>query len=418
MMRSNHKNWSIDKLTRRRQRNKIDPKPPYQRGPVWNDAKKQLLIDTILRDYDVPKIYLRNLPEGSSFEHEVADGQQRLRTIWEFWDDKFPISKDSAPFANLGDLRDKTFSKLPSDAQDAFCDYEFAIVEIVDASDLEIRDLFLRLQNGVSLNPAEKRNAMIGGMRDFISKLSSDPHKVLPLTKIKPNRFGWDDLLAHVVCLEIATGPTDIKAVNLKKMYETEGDFRSDSTVAKKIKRVLNFMAKILKDEPPEMDIKWGFIDLYLAISRLDLDYSIKGHEENFLSFYLSIENERRNVSDPAELLENKDPWDKDLYRYITAFVKDGSKKKNIEIRHKAYIKRILRDLPTLVSKDPKRPFTNDQRVVIWRRDQGVCQHCKKKIKFANMHADHIKPHSKGGKTIIDNAQTLCKACNLAKGAK
>lgn len=32
------------------------------------------------------------------------------------------------------------------------------------------------------------------------------------------------------------------------------------------------------------------------------------------------------------------------------------------------------------------------------------------------LHADHINPHADGGKTLLDNLQTLCKDCNLGKG--
>ena len=34
------------------------------------------------------------------------------------------------------------------------------------------------------------------------------------------------------------------------------------------------------------------------------------------------------------------------------------------------------------------------------------------------MHADHITPWSKGGKTTPDNCQMLCRDCNLKKGAQ
>jgi hypothetical protein len=38
-------------------RNKIDPTPDYQPPPAWTRKHKQLLIDTILRGYDIPKMY-------------------------------------------------------------------------------------------------------------------------------------------------------------------------------------------------------------------------------------------------------------------------------------------------------------------------------------------------------------------------
>jgi hypothetical protein len=40
-------------------RDSIDPEPDFQRRPVWSRAQKQLLIDSILRGYDVPKMYWR-----------------------------------------------------------------------------------------------------------------------------------------------------------------------------------------------------------------------------------------------------------------------------------------------------------------------------------------------------------------------
>lgn len=73
--------WNIYQTIEREE--KIDPQPQYQRTPVWSDEKKQLLIDSILRNYDLPKFYLR-VSNNPSYDHEVVDGQQRLRAIWEF----------------------------------------------------------------------------------------------------------------------------------------------------------------------------------------------------------------------------------------------------------------------------------------------------------------------------------------------
>lgn len=71
-----------------------------------------------------------------------------------------------------------------------------------------------------------------------------------------------------------------------------------------------------------------------------------------------------------------------------------------------------------LETKDNKRLFDKNQKTVIWRKDNGECRKCGCKVKFEDMHADHIEPHSKGGKTTIKNGQTLCAKCNLSKGNK
>ena len=74
--------WSIERLVERF--SDIDPKPQYQRGEVWDLNRKQLLIDTILNGFDIPKIYFRHLSSSSGYKYDVADGQQRIITIESF----------------------------------------------------------------------------------------------------------------------------------------------------------------------------------------------------------------------------------------------------------------------------------------------------------------------------------------------
>lgn len=42
-------------------KNRIDTNPDFQRPAVWSLGQKQPLIDTILRGYDIPKLYWREL---------------------------------------------------------------------------------------------------------------------------------------------------------------------------------------------------------------------------------------------------------------------------------------------------------------------------------------------------------------------
>jgi len=412
-MKTNVKSWNLDTINRRE--NKINPKPQYQRSAVWSESKKQLLIDTILRGYDIPKFYLRE-SNDLEFEHEVVDGQQRLRSIWEYLKDEWPLG-DASKDLPQGDLAGKLYRDLGSDVQDELGIYQLSIVLVEDATDLEIRDLFLRLQEGVSLNPAEKRNAMPGTMRDFVAGLAD--HGLFRKVNRKNKRFEYDDWAAHVVCIELAGGPTDVKANNLKKMYEDNKKFDQNGVVAKKVKRVFNYMAKVLDDQPPEMNIKWGFVDLYLLISSMMDEYVLDKKHDEFAQFFVGFERERRDVDDPADLLDDThDLWDKELYDYIQAFTTSGALRDRIETRNKVYRHRAFRDIHNLELKAVQRAFSEDQKIVIWRRDSGTCKHCGAKVDFPDMHADHIVPHSKGGKTIIENGQTLCAPCNLKKGNK
>lgn len=417
-MKTKNKSWNLQTINRRI--NKINPKPQYQRTGVWSEKRNQFLIDSLLRGYDIPKIYLSECSIDDGYLHEVVDGQQRLRAIWGFYKDEYALS-DLSRDLPIGNQAGKKYSELSEDVKDKLDLMELLIVIIEEATDEEIRDLFSRLQDGVPLNPPERRNAMSGNMRDFIDYLAIN-NKVFRVVSKEDKRFLYADWVAHVVCLELSKGSTQVKAQDLQNMYIQYKDFDKNSTLAKKVKYTLNYMADAFKLEiTPEMNIKWGFVDLYLLISLLSNEYGMQDKNLLFGTFYIGFENERReNMEDPSELIDEReaDEWAKDLYDYIQAFRISGGEKNNINIRNNVYTRKLFREVENLVRKDSKRLFDENQKIVMWRRDNKKCKECGKPVEFDEMHADHIVPHSTGGLTTIENGQTLCVQCNLKKGSK
>lgn len=60
--------------------------------------------------------------------------------------------------------------------------------------------------------------------------------------------------------------------------------------------------------------------------------------------------------------------------------------------------------------------FTPEQRQQIFERDGYRCVICGRGQKDGlELHVDHIKPRHLGGKSEIENGQTLCSECNLRK---
>ncbi len=81
------------------ERSEIKMNPDYQRmGGVWTKEKRRLLIDSILNDYDLPKIYFHALSQAelsqTGFRYAVIDGRQRLEAIWGFMDGEFTLADD------------------------------------------------------------------------------------------------------------------------------------------------------------------------------------------------------------------------------------------------------------------------------------------------------------------------------------
>ncbi|MEU8342347.1 DUF262 domain-containing protein [Spirillospora sp. NPDC048832] len=346
-MEAINETWTVYTVHQRRHR--IDPRPPYQRGPVWTVAKQQLLIDSILRGYDMPKIYLRKV-DRHPYQHEVIDGQQRLWALWAFLDGDISIGEASEDLP--GDLTGKKFSDLDEDNKDKVGLFKVSISELRDADDDSVRELFLRLQEGVSLNNAEKRNAVTGLVRDFVHRLAEE-HPLFPLLSGQPNkRFYWQELGAIALRLELAGGPADLKSADLDTLYK-DTTFDLNGPAANKCTATLDFMARIARSDPGKIRTRWGFVDMYLALRVLLEEHNLEGREEEILQSHLDLESERLEAAGALDELLTPDEYgttdpDKiDLFNYISAFSREGATRRNVETRHEIYIKRLRRALFT-----------------------------------------------------------------------
>lgn len=135
--------------------------PKFQRRPAWEEKARSYLIDTVVRGFPMPKIYLRRaaMPKSGVKGYEVVDGQQRLRAVLDFYKGKLQLSR-----RHNADLGDANFSTLPEPSQRAFLDYEISAEVIEGASDPEVWGMFERLNSyTLTLNLQERRNAQFFG---------------------------------------------------------------------------------------------------------------------------------------------------------------------------------------------------------------------------------------------------------------
>lgn len=77
---------------------------------------------------------------------------------------------------------------------------------------------------------------------------------------------------------------------------------------------------------------------------------------------------------------------------------------------------------PYILTRDEKhlnlRTFPDAIKIRVYEKQKGKCKVCGKKFELEEMEADHIDPWSKGGKTIEENCQMLCKPDNRRKSGK
>jgi hypothetical protein len=199
---------------------------------------------------------------------------------------------------------------------------------------------------GVSLNPAELRNAMAGPARDVIDSLAIK-HDFFVQCAISSKRYKRQDYLAHAFALVAYNGKIDLKAPNLRAFYEDFRGPRSDDllTVMADIGDTLDFLALVNQLARKKITQKWIFVDLVWLIYQARKN-GIRISPPTIASKYLGFEERRKKfVSAPERLLRsdrsNPRPWDRALYRYIQAFRTSGADRRSLRIRHKA-LARIL----------------------------------------------------------------------------
>ncbi|MGH2947920.1 MAG: DUF262 domain-containing protein [Solirubrobacteraceae bacterium] len=168
------------------QRRHIDFDPPYQRrGGLWSTRDKAYLIDSILNEYDIPKLYLADFTFGPSplnphnRQFAVIDGKQRFESILDFFDGRITLTRDFAftddPSLRLGGLGYKDLkANFPSVAS-RFENFNLTVMTVITDEEGKINELFVRLNRHKTLTGPEIRNAMQGIVPELIRELAKDP---------------------------------------------------------------------------------------------------------------------------------------------------------------------------------------------------------------------------------------------------
>jgi hypothetical protein len=326
--------WTISKCHRLKGR--INPKPQFQRTPVWSEHRKQLLIDSILRGYDIPKVYLNNTPANLHHDFEVADGQQRLRAIWEYIEGGFNLNSVSHSIDGK-DLSGLGYEDLPNRMRRRFEKYNLTISIISKASPDELRVLFSRLQMGMSLTPSELRNAIPCALAPAIN-LIVETHPFFINSSIPNKRYNHQDFLTHALLLADKGNVGDLKAPDLKAYYETHA--RSiNTTFFKRAHRVLDDLALINVASGYALKTKWGFVDLFWLVYRQH-ESGKKPNHSALAKAFVAFEAERRKYVKRPDPLLKRGAKGRDMYDYIAAFIASGAKKDNVGARGRVFERR------------------------------------------------------------------------------
>lgn len=375
----------------------------YQRAPgAWSKKQEQYFIDSILRGYSIPMIFIHKKEE----EKWVVDGQHRLQTIKKFANNKLELrdnySNDIIKKSNGG----RKYKNLSNEFQERFDEYPLPIIKLENYTDEEIRSLFKRLQSGTSLSVGEKLNAYPGEIVPAMRKLGNSQFfkNILPYSM---KRYRNYKLAANFLFLE-EMGITSLNASKIYEFFERYKDLDETSKAFKKVNRVLNFLTDILDENMVEIRNQAWTITIYLFISHLfKNNYAVEKNKTDIRQFIIDF-YDRVQKSDKE--------IDKELIEFERETSRGTTGKKSIKTRHSIILDRFFSEYE-IDPKDDKRLFTDDQKRKIYRRDEEKCQLCNEELTFGekDTHFHHRKMWSKGGATSVENGLLVCKDCHLKK---
>ena len=333
---------------------KLNIRPKYQREFIYDDKKRNAVIDTIRKGFPLNVIYWAKNEDGT---FEILDGQQRTVSFCQYVKSVFSVESDGYA---------KAFHNLTETEKNQILDYEL-MVYFCEGNDKEKLDWFKIINiAGEKLTDQELRNAVYTGAW---------------LTNAK-SIFSKSNCPAYLLSKDYVDGRADRQEVletalkwiskgNVEKYMSDHQHDPNANELWTYFKNVIEWVKLTFITHNKKMKgVDWG--NLYDSFK--DGVFDTKKLDEEIKT--LTFDDDVTNV--------------KGVYHYVLT-------------RDEKYLN--------------IRAFTERQKLLAYEKQKGVCVKCEKRFDFTQMQGDHIVPWSKGGKTNDENCQMLCQRCNGQKSA-
>ena len=299
-------------------KDQIDFEPYYQRySNIWDVSKKRLLIDTIINGYDIPKFYFHYLLfedenlNKSNKKFAIIDGKQRIAAILDFLTDEFALD-ESVKFLKDEkiDLKGKKYSHLKKEPEylkikKLIDEYTINVVHIVTDEYERIEEMFLRLNEGVPVNNAEKRNSIGGFLMDGINAYVKNDEFFSHKVRFSNKRMQHQDLMTKFILLEYNNSLISFSKKNLDNLVKKFRIKKGLNENARQLKLQANglirtvdnhisFLCKVFKDADILLRTK-GIVPLYYWYIRQNKNIKPTIFREFLENFEALREKNRKN---------------------------------------------------------------------------------------------------------------------------
>lgn len=286
---------------------RIDLDADYQREKIWSRSDQELLLDSVLKNIDIPKLYLVEIAGNENFDYECIDGKQRMNTFLSFLK---PDAGDEDPLTVREGGEKFTYKrlkqKLPYFAK-KIEGFELSfVIYSGDIDDIFIGEIFRRLQLGVRLNSGESLKAYVSNaIRDFVYKEMGKDTPFLKRTSLPEKRFAKEVTLAQVCINSFSRAKnkefTRARTDDLEEFFQENYKLDRKDENLERIRQVLAAMDDAFGDRASVISSRAVAVSAYLFAEGLSL-----GGEERllpkFVEFYARLLEE---IRENLELLKD-----------------------------------------------------------------------------------------------------------------
>lgn len=197
-MKKMNVNLTCKGLVNKMAKGEINFDTSIQRGLVWDNGKKSLLIHSCIEGFPIPPMFLVKNEDGTL---DSLDGKQRSNAIAQFINGEFDLTTDFPTcFDDEGQAEEfggMNWENLPEWAQDRIRDTNITCYYLEDSNENEIREMFRRLNNGKPLSATELTRVKAVSLPIF-QQIAKHPAIAMATTEKGKARFN-DETLAFQI---------------------------------------------------------------------------------------------------------------------------------------------------------------------------------------------------------------------------
>lgn len=206
-MKKSNVNLTCKGLVNKMTKGEINFDTSIQRGLVWDNSKKSLLIHSCIEGYPIPAMYLVKNEDGTL---DSLDGKQRSNAIAQFINGEFDLTIDFPicfdDEGNEEDFSGMNWDNLPEWAQDRIRDTNITCYYLEDSNEAEIREMFRRLNNGKPLSATELTRVKAISLPIF-QQIAKHPAIAMATTEKGKTRFADETLGFQIYALAYMENP-------------------------------------------------------------------------------------------------------------------------------------------------------------------------------------------------------------------